>query len=325
MAFSPSSPKHAEDETPAAPRDQSRDRRLTDWRLSGAPLGSSPTRGPQGEATAAGGGLHMAIHRLRALALGAAAFLASCAATTAAPDPEGERMAAPDPNRVYELRIYQAAPGKLAALVARFRDHTADLFAKHGMTNVAYWTPLDPADERIIYLLSYPSLEASEASKAAFLADPEWAAVQAETEADGPLVASLSFSFLQLTDYSPHLELEPPIAERVFELRTYTAAPGRLADLHARFRDHTLDLFAKHGMENVLYFELMAGQERSDDTLVYVLAYSSAEARNASFQAFLADPAWRAVAAASEANGPIIAQGGVEGVLMDTTDFSTLR
>jgi uncharacterized protein YbaA (DUF1428 family) len=259
----------------------------------------------------------------RALALGVAVLLAACTSTT--PPLDGGRMAAPDPNRVYELRIYEASPGKLGALEARFRDHTIDLFTKHGITNIAYWTPLDPADERIIYLLSYPSFEASEASKQAFLTDPEWLAVQAETDADGPLTASVSSVFLQLTDYSPHLELEPPIAERVFELRTYTATPGRLDDLHARFRDHTLDLFAKHGMENVLYFRLTGGQERSDDTLIYVLAYPSAEARNASFQAFLADPEWRAVAAASEANGPIVAQGGVEGVLMDTTDYSIMR
>jgi hypothetical protein len=264
-------------------------------------------------------------HGFRALALGVLGWLAAaCAATTAA-TPDAVRMAAPDPNRVYELRIYQAAPGKLEALEARFRDHTTGFFEKHGMTNVAYWTPVDPADERIIYLLSYPSLEAREASWAAFGGDEAWRAAAAASQVDGPIVASATSTFLQLTDYSPQLDLEPPIAERVFELRTYTAAPGRLADLHARFRDHTLDIFAKHGIENLLYFEVMEGQERTDDTLIYVLAFPSAEARGASFQAFLADPEWGEVAAASEANGPLVAEGGIGSVVMDTTDFSTLR
>ncbi|HTE91005.1 MAG TPA: NIPSNAP family protein, partial [Terriglobales bacterium] len=44
---------------------------------------------------------------------------------------------------VYELRVYQAAPGRLAQLLARFREHTAKLFDRHGMKNVAYWTPAD--------------------------------------------------------------------------------------------------------------------------------------------------------------------------------------
>src|SRR3984893_19497329 len=66
-------------------------------------------------------------------------------------------------TRVFELRTYYANPGKMEALHARFRDHTNKLFVKHGMTLIGYWNPIDPkqADEKLIYILAYPSKEAA--------------------------------------------------------------------------------------------------------------------------------------------------------------------
>jgi hypothetical protein len=111
-------------------------------------------------------------------------------------------------SAVYELRTYYPAPGKLAALNARFRVHTLKLFAKHGMTNVAYWNeqPTDQAAEgRLVYVLAYPSREARNADWKAFGSDPEWLAVVATSEADGKLVAKVDSVFMNMTDYSPPL------------------------------------------------------------------------------------------------------------------------
>src|SRR6266851_4063073 len=66
--------------------------------------------------------------------------------------------------RVYEMRIYYAAPGKLDALNARFRNHTMKLFEKHGIQNVGYWVPIENTENKLIYVLSYPSREAREKS-----------------------------------------------------------------------------------------------------------------------------------------------------------------
>lgn len=107
---------------------------------------------------------------------------------------------------IYELRTYYPAPGKLAALNARFREHTLRLFEKHGMRNVAYWNeqPKEEApDGRVIYILAYPSREARDACWKAFSADPEWRAVASRSEADGKLVAKVDSVFMTLTDYSP--------------------------------------------------------------------------------------------------------------------------
>ncbi len=108
----------------------------------------------------------------------------------------------------------------------------------------------------------------------------------------------------------------------VFELRTYTATPGNLDNLHARFRDHTTRIFRKHGMEVVGYWTPTSEDER-EDTLVYILEHASQEAADASWRAFIEDPEWAEVAAASNANGQIL--GGIERKFMVATDYSPLQ
>jgi hypothetical protein len=111
-------------------------------------------------------------------------------------------------GHVFEMRTYYANPGKLEALNARFRDHTTKLFEKHGMTNVGYWIPIDgttgaATGNTLVYILSYPSLEARKTSWDAFQNDPEWKAVRDESEKDGKLVEKVDSVFLTATDYSP--------------------------------------------------------------------------------------------------------------------------
>jgi len=109
---------------------------------------------------------------------------------------------------------------------------------------------------------------------------------------------------------------------RVFELRTYTAPDGKLGELHARFRDHTMRIFKKHGMENIAYF---APQDAplSQNTLVYLIAHSSREAAKANWAAFGKDPEWQKVANDSQVNGKIVAK--VESVFLDPTNYSPLK
>jgi hypothetical protein len=108
-------------------------------------------------------------------------------------------------NRVFEIRTYTAHPGKLDAVNARFRNHTTKLFQKHGMTNIAYWTPTDSplAETTLIYVISHASRESAKQSWAAFVKDPDWVKVKAESEAQGPIVAKIESVFMQANDYSP--------------------------------------------------------------------------------------------------------------------------
>jgi len=110
--------------------------------------------------------------------------------------------------------------------------------------------------------------------------------------------------------------------QKVFELRTYQATPGNLGNLHARFRDHTIRIFRKHGMEIVGFWSPTSEEER-DDILVYLLAHDSQDAADASWQAFGADPEWASVAEESNKNGQILA--GVERKYMVATDYSPMK
>jgi len=128
---------------------------------------------------------------LLALAAGCATSLAPTATASA---------------RVYELRTYIATPGNLDKVLARFRDHTLKIFAKHGMVSVGYWVTTDAKDGaggKLVYLLAHPSREAATANWAAFRADPEWVAAKAASEANGQIVASTESVFLSPTDFSP--------------------------------------------------------------------------------------------------------------------------
>jgi hypothetical protein len=119
------------------------------------------------------------------------------------PEPAAEAAQA---TRVFEMRTYTANDGKLPSLETRFRDHTLKLFAKHGMTNIGYWTPLEGplAQTTLIYILAHPSREAAKASWAAFIADPDWRKARADSESAGPILAKPPESvFLEATDYSP--------------------------------------------------------------------------------------------------------------------------
>jgi NIPSNAP len=108
---------------------------------------------------------------------------------------------------VYELRVYYAAPGKLGDLQSRFRDHTINLFDRHGIKSVAYWTPLDEPEKSntLIYILQHPSREAAVANWKSFQDDPEWKSVKAKSEANGKLVEKVDSTYLALTDFSPRL------------------------------------------------------------------------------------------------------------------------
>lgn len=109
---------------------------------------------------------------------------------------------------------------------------------------------------------------------------------------------------------------------KVFELRTYTAPAGKLPNLLARFRDHTLGIFERHGMTNVGYW-VPQDNPAADNTLVYIISHDSREAAAASWTAFREDPEWQRVAEESQVDGRIVES--VESLFLEATDFSPLR
>lgn len=107
----------------------------------------------------------------------------------------------------------------------------------------------------------------------------------------------------------------------VFELRVYTAPPGKMPDLLARFKNHTTRIFERHGMINVGYW--LPVEQKEDDKIYYLLKHKSRTAAEASWKAFGADPEWIKVSTESEANGPIVSH--VESTFLTSTEFSAIK
>lgn len=260
---------------------------------------------------------------MRPLLALAALLLAGCAS----------RPAAEPDARLFEMRVYYAAPGKLDALHARFRDHTCALFERHGMTNLGYFVPEGANPERkLVYFLAFPDLAARNKAFRDFGADPDWRSALAASEVDGALVKRIDNAFLRATDFSP-LAAAGPVGRPLLELRTYTTEPGRLPNLLARFRDHTRFLFERHGMVNLPYWVLDDNQASARSalvpgrTLVYLLGHRDRASAASSFAAFRADPDWVRAKADSEkaAGGSLTVPEGVHGEFLVPTDYSRVK
>ena len=109
---------------------------------------------------------------------------------------------------------------------------------------------------------------------------------------------------------------------KVYELRTYTAPDGKLEELHARFKNHTMRIFKKHNMTSVAYFR-PEDSPLKENTLIYLISHPSREAAKENWAAFQKDPEWQKVAQESQVNGKIVAK--VESVFLDATDYSPMK
>ncbi len=104
---------------------------------------------------------------------------------------------------IYELRVYHCVSGRLPALLKRFETVTLSIWERHGIRQAGFWTVLvGESSQDLFYLVQWESMAEREKKWSAFLADPEWIAKRAESERDGPIVASVSNSFLQPTAFS---------------------------------------------------------------------------------------------------------------------------
>ena len=105
---------------------------------------------------------------------------------------------------IYELRIYTCIPGRLPALLKRFETKTLDIWKRHGIKPVGFWTVLiGEGNHDLHYLLAWESLAEREQKWTTFMADPAWISARADSEKDGPIIANIYSAFLQPTSFSP--------------------------------------------------------------------------------------------------------------------------
>jgi hypothetical protein len=104
---------------------------------------------------------------------------------------------------IYELRMYRCVPGRLPALLSRFQDHTLRIWNKHGIRQAGFWTTLiGESSQQLTFMLAWDSLAERDKRWNAFLADPEWIAVAAESEKDGQIVHDIRNELLAPTVFS---------------------------------------------------------------------------------------------------------------------------
>jgi NIPSNAP protein len=104
---------------------------------------------------------------------------------------------------IYELRVYHCVPGRLPALLKRFETVTLELWKRHGIRQAGFWTVVvGDSNQDLYYLLQWESLAEREKKWNTFMADPEWQAKRADSEKDGPILASITNTILQPTAFS---------------------------------------------------------------------------------------------------------------------------
>lgn len=195
-------------------------------------------------------------------------------------------------DKLYELRIYTANPGKLEALNARFRDHTLALFEKHGIENLYYWSVTEGAEGEdpanlLVYIVAHKDKTAADASWKAFLADPEWQEVARKSEQDGPLLAGPPASIYMEAVDIPTGEVsiaDDPGATRIFELRKYNTGADGLPGTIDRFKAGEAELFRKHDMRTLHFWSAL-----DKSSFIYLLAHKDREASRASWQGFFGE------------------------------------
>ncbi len=258
----------------------------------------------------------------------------------------------PVASKLYELRSYVPEPGRQSDVLKLISEGGIPIMAKHNITLVGAWTNVDPKDERVFTLISHKDKASSDASQTALQNDPAWKEIVQKTVVDGKkAVKSFERIFLTVNDYSPVLDVKQ-VGNRVFELRTYVATKGNLPALNARFKNHTLGLFSKHGMTNILYCSVLDGEPltgsklleavspvgkgtaeiepslpAAGNSLVYLIAHPSPEAAKTNFGKFAADEEWTKVYKASEAaaGGSLTVKNGVKSLFLQPTAFSPLK
>ena len=109
-----------------------------------------------------------------------------------------------DASMIYELRVYTAMPGRLPDVLARFRDHTVEIWNGLGIRQLGYWTTaIGPDSNALTYMLVWDSMADREAKWGKFVTDSEWVRARTASEASGPIVAKMDSSFLTPTSFSP--------------------------------------------------------------------------------------------------------------------------
>lgn len=229
-----------------------------------------------------------------------------------------------NPAGYAELRLYAVSTNRMAGVLERFRRTVEPLRRVHGIRTVGCWTsPGTTNGGTFAYLLTDASRAELRRKEQAFGADPRFQeGFAASTRKHGKTVDAIVALPLR-ADPSTSFDFTPAATNRAFELRVYTVHPGRLEAFRARWRDHAVPLYRRHGLDCLGWWTAEKPEPGAPDRVVCLLAAASPDAVQQAKAAFHDDPEWRRVERETERDGPL--RDGVDSYLLTPADFSLLK
>jgi len=190
---------------------------------------------------------------------------------------------------IYELRLYSVAPGRMADLHARLRDHVPPLFERHGLSCIGRWTGASgPRSPLFVYLIAHASFATREASWASLYSDPQWLAIRGNTNAGSEMIERYDLLFLKLAaGWTPCVPLTGKTIGGLHELVFQETALGEAAAVQQFLAKSWLPLWRLAGAEVMGAFDVVAGCGLPRTAIF--LAWTSAQVRHSGWQVVQAE------------------------------------
>lgn len=224
----------------------------------------------------------------------------------------------------HKLRLYTVTSNKMDGVLERFRDTVEPVRRKCGITTVGYWSaPGTTNGGTFAYLMAAKSREELQKQEREFGADPQFKeGYAASSKKHGKTVDAITA--LPLTvDATTKFDFTAAKTPRAFDLRIYSVLPGKLDAFRARWRDHAMPIYARHGLRSLGWWVADKMDAEGHDQFVCLLAGDNLEAIQKAIAAFHADPEWQRVEQATEKDGRL--RSSVTAYKLTPADFSPLK
>lgn len=230
----------------------------------------------------------------------------------------------PAASAYHELRLYTVTSNKMDGVLERFRGTVEPLRRKHGITTVGYWMgPGTTSGGTFAYLLAASSKEELQRQEQAFGADPDFTKGYGASNAKHGKTVDNIVSLPLTVDATAKFDFTASQTPRVFDLRVYSVAPGKLGAFRNRWRDHAVSIYERHGLHTIGWWVSNKQDAAGHDQFVCLLAGGSVEAIQKSIAAFHNDANWLQVEKETEAKGKL--RTGVTAYKLTPADFSALK
>ncbi len=234
------------------------------------------------------------------------------------------RAETPAVPHYFELRLYTVTSNKLDGVMERFRDTVEPVRRRHGIQTVGYWSaPGTTNSGTFAYLMAAASKEELQNQEKIFGADPEFQKGYAVSNQKHGKTVDRIVALPLAVDATAKFDFAASVKPRAFDLRVYSVLPGKLDAFRARWRDHAVPIYERHGLHSVGWWVAEKKDPDGHDQFVCLLAGQSVESIKNSISKFHQDPEWQRVENETEKDGKL--RSGVDALKLLPTNFSLIQ